>query len=335
MSGTSWRRFGVAVGVLAVLLAIGPSPQALSGVAKTRMTMLGGPPAGVFGIFATGIGTYINRAVAEVDVSVAATGGSTENVRRLNAKDGEMALAFASDVHEAYYGLEIFRGTFHSNLRALGLVFIGVSHVVAFQDSGIRTGNDLVGKRVAVGTPGSGTFATAERVFRIIGIWDRITRVPLLGAAASEALQQGRADAFFFTGPYPDRGTIEAATVKPIKIIDVYTQAVAAGFLRNYPYYSRYDFPPGGYAGVTESVPALGIPVLWLAHADVPAGLVRTMLTAAYSLQGHEQMLRVHSAAADMRPRRALLGITIPLHKGADAYWRSVGLDIPDALKGR
>lgn len=325
----------VLIGVLVVTLAVWPSPQVLSGAAKTRMTILGGPPAGVFGIFATGIATYINRAVAEVDLSVAATGGSTENVRRLQAKNAEMGIAFASDAHEAYNGLEIFQGTRHTNLRALGLVFIGVSHVVAFQDSGIRAASDLAGKRIAVGTPGSGTFATAERVFRTIGLWDRISRIPLLGAAASEALQDGRADAFFFTGPFPDRGTIEAASAKPIRIIDVYTPAVAAGFLRQYPYFSRYDFPPGGYPGLTESVPALGIPGLWLAQVDVPAGLVQQLVAAAYSLQGHEHMLRVHSAAADMRPRRALQGITIPLHVGADAYWRSIGLDIPEAIRGR
>lgn len=328
------RRYVVAVILLTAALAV-PVPQALQAAPKVRMTILGGPPAGVFGIFATGLATYLNRAVPEIDLSVAATGGSTENVRRLNAKDAELGLAFASDVHEAYNGLEIFQGTRHTNLRALGLVFNGASHVVTFQDSGIRTAADLAGKRVAVGTPGSGTFATAERAFRAIGIWERITRVPLLGAAASAALQDGRVDAFFFTGPFPDRGTIEAAMVKPIRLIDAYTPAVAAGFLRQYPYYARFNFPPGGYPGVTETVPALGVPLLWIANADVPAPLVQQLVATAYSTQGHEHMLRVHAAAADMRPRQALQGITIPLHRGAEAHWRSVGLEIPDAIRAR
>src|SRR3990172_6847767 len=256
-----WRRCTAAGILLAAVLAV-PVPQALQAAPKVRMTILGGPPAGVFGIFATGIGTYINRAVAEVDLSVAATGGSTENVRRLQAKEAELGLAFASDVHEAYNGLEIFGGTRHTNLRALGLVFNGASHIVTFQDSGIRPPADLAGKRVAVGTPGSGTFATAERAFRALGIWDRITRVPLLGAAASAALQDGRVDAFFFTGPFPDRGTIEAAMVKPIRLLDAYTPVVATGFLRQYPYYSRYNFPPrgappgGGGGGGAGGVPS-------------------------------------------------------------------------------
>jgi TRAP transporter TAXI family solute receptor len=334
---TRWRHGGRAAAALVLLAAslAMSAPEPLLAAPRVRMTILGGPPAGVFGIFATGIATFLNGAVPEIDVSVAATGGSTENVRRLQAKNAEMGLAFASDAHEAYHGLEIFRGTPHTNLRALGMVFVGASHVVTYHDSGIRTAADLVGRRVAVGTPGSGTFATAERAFRAIGIWDRLSRVPLLGGAASQALQDGRVDAFFFTGPYPDRGTIEAATVKPIRILDVYTPAVAAGFLRQYPYYSRYVFPPGGYPGVTEPVPTLGVPLLWLAHADVPAPLVQTVVAAAYSTKGHEHMLRVHAAAADMRPRQALQGITIPLHRGAEAHWRSVGLEVPDAIRAR
>ena len=62
-----------------------------------RITMAGGPPTGVFGIFATGIGTYLSKNVPNLDVSVAATGGSVENPRRVSAKEAEMGLSFSSD----------------------------------------------------------------------------------------------------------------------------------------------------------------------------------------------------------------------------------------------
>ncbi|MGH7811652.1 MAG: TAXI family TRAP transporter solute-binding subunit, partial [Candidatus Binatia bacterium] len=188
-----------------------------------RITMGGGPPAGVFGIFATGISTYLSKNVPNLDVSVAATGGSVENTRRVNSGEADMGVSFASDIHEAYFGLEQFKGKPLTNLRAVGVIFVGVAHAITFSDSGIKTANDLVGKRVAVGNPGSGTFASAERVFRALGIWDKITRIPLLGAQAGEAMADGKADAFFWTGPEPDRVTMEAATKKPIRAIDIYT----------------------------------------------------------------------------------------------------------------
>ena len=139
-----------------------------------------------------------------------------------------MGLSFSSDLHEAFFGLEQFKGK-PFNLRAIGLVFFGVAHPITFEDSGIRTVDDLAGKRVAFGSPGSGTFASAERVFRALGLWDKLNRIPLLGPAAGEAMSEGKADAFFWTGPEPDRVTTEAATKKAIRAIDIYTPAPKDG----------------------------------------------------------------------------------------------------------
>ena len=136
-----------------------------------------------------------------------------------------------------------------TNFRAVGVVFFGVAHAITFADSGIRTADDLVGKRVAVGTPGSGTFASAERVFRSLGVWDKINRIPLLGAQAGEAMSDGKADAFFWTGPEPDRVTMEAATKKPIRAIDIYTPATKTDFFKQFPYFARYVFPANSYRG--------------------------------------------------------------------------------------
>ena len=338
MSGSTSRTGGArgVVFIAAVVVAASLASVPIQAAPRVeRVTLLGGPPAGVFGIFATGIATYLARAIPDINVSVAATGGSVENVRRVNAGEAEMGIAFASDLHEGFFGIDAFRGTPQANIRVIGVVFTGVSHVVTFQDKGIRTVEDLAGKRVAVGTPGSGTFATAERVFRKLGVWDRLTRIPLLGAAAADALIDGRADAFFWTGPYPDRVTIEAATARPVLVIDAYTPVARTDFFTVYPYFSRYLIPATAYRGVTENVPALGIPAFWFANVNAPVPLVQRLVEAAYSRDGHGHMLRVHAAASDMAPRRALQGASIPLHRGAEAHWTSVGLEIPEKIKAR
>ncbi|MBI4523783.1 MAG: TAXI family TRAP transporter solute-binding subunit [Deltaproteobacteria bacterium] len=300
-----------------------------------RVTFVGGPPAGVFGIFATGIGTYLSKTVPNLDVSVTATGGSVENIRRVNSKEAEIGLSFASDVHEAYHGQEQFKGKPLTNFRAIGIVFIGVAHLITYADSGIRTVQDLAGKRVAVGTPGSGTFASAERVFRSLGIWDKINRIPLLGAAAGEAMSDGKADAFFWTGPEPDRVTTEAATRKPIRAIDIYTPATKTNFLKQYPYFARYVFPAGSYRGITEETSTIGIPVIWYAHRELSAPLVQKLAAAAYSHEGSAHMLKVHAGSKDMVPQKALQGITFPLHKGAEDHWKAAGIQISDAIRAR
>ncbi|MDR7387136.1 MAG: TAXI family TRAP transporter solute-binding subunit, partial [Armatimonadota bacterium] len=179
----SWARV---LGLTCVLMLVASSSGgALAGPATARVTILGGPAAGIFNVFATGLATFLSRNVPGVEVSVAATGGSVENVRRVNAGDAEMAVAFASDVHEGYFGVEAFQGSPQRNIRAVGLLFVGVGHLVTYRDSGIRAVADLAGKRVAVGSPGSGTFSNAQRIFGELGLWDRIQRVPLLGSAAA------------------------------------------------------------------------------------------------------------------------------------------------------
>lgn len=300
-----------------------------------RLNFVGGPPAGVFGIFATGIGTYLSRNVPNLDVSITATGGSVENIRRVNSGEAEMGLSFASDVHEAYFGQEQFKGKPLTNFRAVGLVFFGVAHAITFADSGIRSAEDLAGKRVAVGTPGSGTFASAERVFRTLGVWDKIQRIPLLGAQAGEAMSDGKADAFFWTGPEPDRVTMEAATKKPVRAIDIYTPATKTEFFKQFPYFARYVFPANSYRGITEDTSTVGIPVIWYVNKDLPAPLVQKMTEAAYNKDGNAHMLKVHAGSKDMVPQRALHGVTFPLHKGAEDHWRAAGIQISDSIRAK
>jgi TRAP transporter TAXI family solute receptor len=300
-----------------------------------RLNFVGGPPSGVFGIFATGIGTYLSKNVPNLDVSITATGGSVENIRRVNGGEADLGVSFASDVHEAYFGQEQFKGKPLTNFRAVGVIFFGVAHAITFADSGIRTVDDLAGKRVAVGNPGSGTFASAERVFRALGVWDKLNRLPLLGAQAGEAMSDGKADAFFWTGPEPDRVTMEAATKKPIRAIDIYTPATKTDFFKQFPYFARYIFPANSYKGITEDTSTVGIPVIWYVNKDLPAPLVQKMTEAAYNKDGHAHMLKVHAGSKDMVAQRALQGVTFPLHKGAEDHWRAAGIQIPEAIRAK
>src|ERR671919_376992 len=316
------RRFIFLVASVWIYLGI----NAVEAQKVERITMAGGPPAGVFGIFATGIGTYLSKNVPNLDVSVAATGGSVENPRRINAKEAEMGLSFSSDLHEAFHDLEKFKGKPLTDLRTIGLVFFGVAHLITYADSGIRTVEELAGKRVAIGSPGSGTFASAERVFRSVGLWDKINRVPLLGAAAGEAMNEGKADAFFWTGPEPDRVTTEAAAKKPVRALDIYTSVSKTDFFKQYPYFARYVFPAGSYRGITEDTSTVGIPVIWYAHREFSPALVQKITQAAYSKEGNAHMLKVHAGSKDMVPQKALQGVTIPLHKGAEDYWKAAGI---------
>ncbi len=140
---------------------------------------------------------------------------------------------------------------------------------------------------------------------------------------------------FFWNGPEPDRVTTEAATKRPVRIIDLHTLLSKTRFFKDYPYFTNYVISAASYPGVTHEVPTFGISILWFAHHELSPPLVQKMVATVYSPEGHAHMLNIHAAAKDMTPSKALLGVTIPLHKGAEAHWKSVGLEIPEEIRAR
>ena len=297
--------------------------------------MAGGPPAGVFGIFATGIGTYLSKNVPNLDVSVAATGGSVENTRRINGKDAEMGLSFSSDVHEAFHGLEKFTGqTFNRYSRhRVGLIRRRPFDHLRGKRHPHR--EELAGKRVAVGNPGVRNFLHAERVFRPSASGTKSTEFNSSAPAAGEAMAEGKADAFFWTGPEPDRVTMETATKKPVRAIDIYTPVSKTDFFKQYPYFARYVFPANSYRGITEDTSTVGVPVIWYANKASYSPLIQKMAAAAYSKEGNAHMMNVHAGSKDMVPQKALQGVTFPLHKGAEEHWKAAGIQIPEAIRSK
>jgi hypothetical protein len=166
-------------------------------------------------------------------------------------------------------------------------------------------------------------------------MWDKITRVPLLGAAAGEAMSEGKADAYFWGGPAPDRVTTEAATKKPVRAIDTYTALAKTDFFKQFPYFAKYTFTANSYRGITEEAHTVGVPALWIANKDFSPDLVQKMAAAIYGPEGHAHMMKVHAGSKDMAPATALQGITIPLHKGAEEHWKTAKVSIPENLRAR
>jgi len=157
----------------------------------------------------------------------------------------------------------------------------------------------------------------------------------ILGAAAGDAMSEGKADAFFWTGPEPDRVTMEAATKKPVRAIDVHTPVSKTDFYKQFPYFARYVFAANSYRGISEDTASIGVPVIWYAHKDLSPALLQKIVAAAYSKEGNAHMMKVHAGSKDMVAQRALQGVTIPLHKGAEDHWRAAGIQIPDAIRAK
>jgi uncharacterized protein len=152
---------------------------ALAGAALAQRQFLsigGGFVGGTFNVFASGIGDYLSQHFPNLNITVEGSAGSAENIRRMQAGEMEMAIAFAGDSYLAFNAMEDFDDQHYDGIRAVGFLYGAVSQLVTLDGSGIRSFEDLAGKRIALGSAGSGTHLSIERLLRQTGMFDRITR---------------------------------------------------------------------------------------------------------------------------------------------------------------
>jgi uncharacterized protein len=317
------------VGILLCLFAL--AAPACRDSQVTFIGFAGGPPGGSFFPAAGAIGTLAQQRLPNLNISVEGTGGSGENVRLVNSGDSEMGIAFGGDLHAGYFGLEDFAGVPQKNLRVIGLLFWSYSHLVVLDDSGIRSVEDLAGRRLAIGGTGTGSALTGERYLGHLGLLDRVRVSFLGGSTASAALKDGQVDAYHWHSGAPNSAVLDTISTHNVRLLDLGTAAQAKGLLDKYPFYAIGEIPAGTYTGIDEPVPTILGGTYWFAHKDVPDETVYEMVRLAYA--EHEYMVRSFRPLTDMRPDQALRGATIPVHPGAIRLWEELGQQVPQQLR--
>lgn len=299
---------------------------------RTFLSIGGGSTGGTFNTFSTGISDYANQNLEGLNMNVEGSAGSGENIRRIQAGELELGIAFAGDAYLAYNGLDKFEESgATTNLRAIGFLYGAVSQIVTLEGSGINSLADLAGKKVAVGGAGSGTQATIERLLNSLDVYSEINPVLVAGLNASGQLKDRQVEAYHALYGIPNATVTDTSVSNDIKILNSYDEAEAAGFFEQFPFYSRYVIPAGTFKGVDEDVVTFRDAGIWVVSADLDAETVYALTSAIYSAEGLEHMKVAAAAAGEMGPESAMVGIAIPLHTGAAQFWTEQGVEIPEA----
>jgi TRAP transporter TAXI family solute receptor len=169
-----------------------------------------------------------------------------------------------------------------------------------------------------------------------VGVRDSVTAV-YLGSKAPQALANGKIDAFNWSPGLGNATIHNTAAMLKIRILSLDDAARKSGFYKKYPYYGKIIIPGGLYAGVTEDVPTFGTGSILVANKKVSDELVHKVLTAIYSDAVRKEMSGAVGAASikAMNKDSALNYITIPLHPGAEKYWKEQGKAIPADLASK
>ncbi|MHB8763579.1 MAG: TAXI family TRAP transporter solute-binding subunit [Deferrisomatales bacterium] len=318
---------------LAVVAALVLSPVAEA--AKKRMAFGGGPTGGTFQYFANGIAILLSKNIPDLEVSSEGTGGSAENLKRLNAGDIDYGIVYSGDMWLGARGQLPNDPKEYTKVRPMSYMYGAPAQLVTLKASGITEAKQLAGKKVAVGNAGSGAALSAQRFFETIGIWDKMEPQFLGYSAAASALGDKKIDAFWVLVGYPNASIIEASTTNDIALLDVAGAAKAAGFFEKYPFYAQATLPAGTYKGQDKEVKTFSDAALWATRVGVSADDVYQALKVVFSTEGLDHMVKAHKAAKEMTVEAGLDGVPMGLHKGAEKFWAEKGKAIPDALKSK
>jgi len=303
--------------------------------ATKYITILGGQVGGSWNPWASAMAVVFTKTIPGYSFSSGAGTGSPENIRRLNRGEIETGFGFASDLYESWRGGGTFKKELR-NTRALTNLFANVCQILVHANSDIKTVQDLVGKKVAMGGPNSGAALTGELYFKCIGIYDKITPVFLGGSKAIDALGDRQVQAFNWHVNVGHSTIVRAASTFGIRLLETDSGAKQCGFYKKYSYFSPTVIPAGAYKGIDKPVPTFKQSTVWTAHKDTDPQLVYDMLTQMYSPKNKDFFTQsIGKVFLQMTKEAALGGITIPLHPGAERFWKEQGVAIPPEIASK
>jgi uncharacterized protein len=321
------RKFGFTTAGLAALAVL--ASAVVSQAQEQRFTTIGtGGVTGVYYAVGGAVCRLLNkdRKVHGIRCSVESTGGSAFNVNTIKAGELEFGMA-QSDVHyNAVKGLGQFKDAGpYADLRSVYSVHPEPFTVVARKELNASKFEDVKGKRVNVGNPGSGTRASMDELLDALGwkISDFALASELKADEHGPALCDNKIDAFYYGVGHPSANIQDPTTSCGARLVSISGSAVDK-LLSLKPYYAKATIPGGMYANNPQPTETYGVMATLVTSAKVPETVVYQLVKATFD--NFEEFKKLHPAFAVLKPEEMLKnGLSAPLHAGAEKYYKEKG----------
>lgn len=309
-------------------LALGAIVGSAQAAEERFITIGTGGQTGVYYVVGQSICRLVNRDTETTGIkcTAPATGASVANINAI--RNGEMDMGVAqSDVQSnAIEGAAPFdqQGPM-PDLRAVFSVHPEPMTIVARADSGIKSLDDLKGKRVNIGNPGSGSRATFEVLMAGLG-WqmsDLALAAELKAAEQAQALCDNNVDAIVYTVGHPNGSIKEATTSCAAVLVPIAGPAVDELVAEN-KYYAKATIPGGMYTGTDADTETFGVMATMVSSAKVPEDVVYQVTKAVFD--NFDRFKKLHPAFENLVEVEMLTnGVSAPLHDGAIRYYKEKG----------
>lgn len=289
---------------------------------KTTLKMATGGTTGTYYAYSGTVSQVLSQKIDNLSFDVQSTGASKANIYLISDKEADIALVQNDVMYYAYHGTDLFAGEKVSGFSAMAGVYAEVCQIVA--KSGITSIEDLRGKRVSVGDIGSGVEFNARQILEAYGItFDDIIVNNLSFGDSATAFKDDKVDAFFCVAGAPTTAIVELATTNQINLLEIDDEH-AAKLIEKYPFYTKFDVPAGTYKGVDANTRTVAVVASYIVADSLDEDLVYDMTKALF--ENAEEIAVGHPKGAELDPAYSVSSISIPMHPGAEKYYKEVGV---------
>lgn len=320
------RRSLLISGAIAPL--VGLMGQSVSAQSRTFFGIATGGTGGTYYPLGGMLAQLISNNAELPDQRLSATAetgnASVANTKLLGRQEIESAFAAADILDAAYRGVGQFEGKPVTNVRAIGALYPETVQLVVRADSGIETFEDLVGKSISSGAPGSGQWQLLGDLIEAHGMSrDDLSEDFSSFSQSVEKIKDGNLDASLITAGAPTSSVTELSNGHEIRIVPLNGPAIAK-LQEKQPYYVNAILPAGSYSGVDHDVETLAVRAIWATHDGVSDDVIYAVTKALY--ENTETLGKVHPKGREISAETALQSVSIPVHPGAAKYYAEIGV---------
>jgi len=321
--GMKWILSGM-VALMAILLVAGPC------LARTEFISIGtGGTGGIYYPYGGGVAEIWNKYVKGVRAVAEVTGASVENVKLADKGETVVGEVMGDVAVAGYKGLSKFEGK-KNNILSMAIMYPNLLQVVTLKKYGITDIEQVKGKNISSGSPGSGTNFMAETVFKALGIpLDSYKDSRLSFTESANALRDGTIEVGVWSVGPGTSSILDLATTHDIHIIS-FTSEQQKKILAANAEYSSVDLAGGVYRGVDQAVPTIGVWNVMICQKSLPTDMVYQLVKTLY--EHKDYLVKIHPSAAYTTPENAVKYSPIPLHPGTIKYLKEKGIAIPAEL---
>jgi len=291
-----------------------------------QLAFLTGGTAGTYYPYGGAIANIWSQSDIGVNVTVEATAAPADTIRLLSENKADIALVQNDIADYAANGTEMFNAK--QQVLGVAIMYPEVIQIVARADAGINSVQDLKGKRVGVGAPGSGNEANARQILTVANIkyTDLAQASQLSYAEMAAAMKDRRLDAMFVTAGVPNSAIQDIASTQAVKMVPM-TGDFAKSVKDKYSFFADATIPGAVYQGVSAETKTIAVQATLVARTGLEENVVYWLTKTLFDKQ--PQIVTAHAKGKELVRANALAGMSISLHPGAKRYYDEVGVKKP------